>query len=198
MRRSCKNANIFFSLAKKVESHLFFRIYRCAQHWFCNNPCAFLHPRRAPHSTPDASILHGATVISLRSMQFFSENLLTRTSPVCYNKFVIEAHRTKSIAHEKPPRLCEKGVGAEVSTVAGALLAMRKTSVLLSQKCGVLSRSAKGVFCRCEIAPRLSFLFCYTNDENISARKEQNNEKDYIYRCRYRHRDPPHTRRRGL
>ena len=33
----------------------------------------------------------------------------------------IEAHLTKSIARKKPPRLWEKGVGAEAGAVAGIL-----------------------------------------------------------------------------
>ena len=40
---------------------------------------------------------------------------------LCYTHCIkeIEAHYTKSIARKKPPRLCEKGVGAEADAVAG-------------------------------------------------------------------------------
>ncbi len=43
---------------------------------------------------------------------------------------------------------CEKGMDAEVCVVAGTLLAMRKISVLLLQKCGVLSSTE--ILCRIE------------------------------------------------
>ena len=49
---------------------------------------------------------------------------------ILYHK--IEAHLTKIIAPRKPPRLCEKGVGAEADAVAGIRLARRRISVLLS------------------------------------------------------------------
>ena len=44
-----------------------------------------------------------------------------------------------STAQSRLPKPCGKGDGAEADAVAGITLALRKISVLLSQKCGALS-----------------------------------------------------------
>ena len=46
---------------------------------------------------------------------------IDKRAALCYTHCIkeIEAHCTKSIARKKPPRLCEKGVGAEADAVAG-------------------------------------------------------------------------------
>ena len=46
--------------------------------------------------------------------------------------YEIEAHFTKSIAHEKAAEAVRKGVSAEADAVAGILLAVRRISALLS------------------------------------------------------------------
>ena len=86
--------------------------------------------------------------------------MLTKNSHCAMIKHTIEVHFAKSIPQYSlraaKPR--EKGTGAEVCAVAGALLAVRRRSVLLSQKCGVLS-SIQRLYCFVvlEIAVWLSF-----------------------------------------
>jgi hypothetical protein len=59
--------------------------------------------------------------ISAKRISKVSKKRIDKREKVCYTHCIkeIEAHCTKSIARKKPPRLCEKGVGAEADTVAG-------------------------------------------------------------------------------
>lgn len=60
---------------------------------------------------------------------------------------MIEVHSAKSTAHLlRLPKPCGKGANAEAGAVAGAQLATQITSVLLSQKCGVLFILINGIF----------------------------------------------------
>ena len=94
---------------------------------------------------------------------------------------MIEVHFAKSTAQNflRAAKPCGKGANAEVCAVAGTLLAVRRISVLLSQKCGELSSiQVLYSFVVLEIAALAIFLF---------LERKMYYEKDSIHRRCNRH-----------
>ena len=75
----------------------------------------------------------------------FRKKGIDKRAALCYTLCIeeIEAHCTISIAQTKPPRLCEKGVGAEADAVACILAGSSENirSAVAEKNCEGLSEA---------------------------------------------------------